>query len=233
MPGTTTGEGGDDQAPGVSGSLRRAIRDSGISISELSRRTGVARQAINRFLSGERGLTTETVDKLCEVLGLTLLPKKVPEVAPPPTRPEPVTVRRRSFDTIDILRCKLFLIQLDDKAPLASLYHPVWSDILNRTRRYFPLYAFLMEVKADGSDKQRVAVQCLVLSILEMNPRSEQLMAHEHLPGFLRYLVTQNNDPICIGSLGAILDTNDLYRWFSSLPDPEPDPEDDMEEWIG
>lgn len=227
-------EGGDARPQGVSESLRGAIKESGISISELARRTGVARQAINRFLSGERGLTTETVDKLCEELGLDLVLKKIPEESPPAQvqpAPEPSYESRKARETIDLFRCKYFLIKLNDKNPFS--HNPVWSDIIRRTRHSSPMFHFLMEVRGFGSDKQRAAVQCLVLSILEMNPNREKLLAHEHLAGLLRYLVTQDEDPLCIGSLGAVLDTSDIYAWINTLPDPEPDEQGEEDEWIG
>lgn len=229
-------EGGDDRGERVGESLKRAIKDSGISISELARRTRVARQAINRFLSGERGLTTETVDRLCEELGLVLVPAKAAK-GPPPSHlkvapsPEQDVKAQRVSDELALFRCKYFLSKLDDRN--AFSYNPIWSDIIRRTRHSSPMFHFLMEVRGFGSDKQRAAVLCLVLSILEMNSNCEKLLANEHLPGFLRYLVTQAEDPLCIGSLGAVLNTSDIYAWINTLPAPEPDEQEAEDEWIG
>lgn len=60
----------------VSQTLHRAIRDSGLSLRELARQSGVDHRAVGRFVSGERGLTNRAVDALAEALGLELTKKK-------------------------------------------------------------------------------------------------------------------------------------------------------------
>ena len=227
----TTGETAGDHVLGVSGSLRKAIKDSGISISELARRTGVARQAINRFLSGERGLTTETVDKLCVELRLVLHTDESPEESSsPPAQANPQHEHAMSEMTanLQLMKTKLYLITVKDRRPYAS--SPIWYDLLARTKHIILLYDFLQEVRGFGSDKQSAAIQCLMLSILEMNPNRDRLLNNEHLPGFLRYLVTQDDDPICIGSLGAILSTSDIHAWVCSFPRPDPENSDEVGE---
>jgi transcriptional regulator with XRE-family HTH domain len=54
--------------------VRRAVRDSGQSQYRIAKETGVDKGALSRFMSGERGLTTDTLDRLVEHLGLTLCP---------------------------------------------------------------------------------------------------------------------------------------------------------------
>lgn len=56
----------------VIGVLKGAIRDCGVSLPELSRRTGVSNPQIYRFMSGERSLTLPAVEKLAAFLGLRL-----------------------------------------------------------------------------------------------------------------------------------------------------------------
>jgi plasmid maintenance system antidote protein VapI len=62
----------------VTGQLRAAIEESGKSLRELGRATGVGNDILSRFVRGERGITTGTVDKLCRVLGLELVHKRRP-----------------------------------------------------------------------------------------------------------------------------------------------------------
>ena len=52
--------------------IKKAIEDSGKSIAEIARGTGVAQPVIHRFVHGERGLTLLTAEKLIEYLGLQL-----------------------------------------------------------------------------------------------------------------------------------------------------------------
>jgi len=59
----------------VSDQLRKAIEDSGLSIHAVGRGAGVTHPSILRFLSGERGLTSKSIDALCAFLGLELTTK--------------------------------------------------------------------------------------------------------------------------------------------------------------
>ena len=56
----------------VSEQLRRLIRERGESLAEIGRQTGVSHAVLSRFLRGERRLSTKTVDRLAEYLGLEL-----------------------------------------------------------------------------------------------------------------------------------------------------------------
>ena len=58
--------------------VRKAVESSELSPSEISRRAGIARSQLSRFLSGERGLSVATVEQLAECLGLeiTIKPKR-------------------------------------------------------------------------------------------------------------------------------------------------------------
>jgi transcriptional regulator with XRE-family HTH domain len=56
--------------------LREAIRGYGKSLNQLSKDSGVATPQLSRFMRGERTLTLPMAEKLCDVLGLQLSPKK-------------------------------------------------------------------------------------------------------------------------------------------------------------
>ena len=60
----------------VSRQLRDAIRRSGQSLCQLGARCKVNDAQLSRFMRGERGLTTATVDRLCAYLGLELRESK-------------------------------------------------------------------------------------------------------------------------------------------------------------
>ena len=55
--------------------LRQAIRDSGQSQLGISRATGVQQAILSKFLSGSRGLSITSIEKLVEHLGLELHPR--------------------------------------------------------------------------------------------------------------------------------------------------------------
>lgn len=57
----------------VSGQLRSAILESGLTHYALGKQAGVAPNVLDRFMSGERGLSIGTIDKLCQCLGLDLV----------------------------------------------------------------------------------------------------------------------------------------------------------------
>ena len=52
--------------------LKEAIQASGLSLNQLGQRAGIDHSRLSRFVRGERDLTLDTVDKLCQVLGLRL-----------------------------------------------------------------------------------------------------------------------------------------------------------------
>ena len=56
----------------ISDALRRAIKASGKSLSEIGRESGVHRAVLSRFVRGERTLTTPAVDKLASFFGMRL-----------------------------------------------------------------------------------------------------------------------------------------------------------------
>jgi transcriptional regulator with XRE-family HTH domain len=52
--------------------LREAIRESGLSLNELGRRTRVSEGQLSRFLRGDRTLTLPAAARLCDYLGMEL-----------------------------------------------------------------------------------------------------------------------------------------------------------------
>lgn len=56
--------------------LREAIRAGGQSLCQIAKACGVDDGALSRFMRDERGLTTRSVDRLCQHLGLELRPIK-------------------------------------------------------------------------------------------------------------------------------------------------------------
>ena len=60
----------------VSEQLRQAILDSGESYCRIAHGCGVNDGQLSRFMRGERGLTTATLDRLCAYLGLELRESK-------------------------------------------------------------------------------------------------------------------------------------------------------------
>ncbi len=82
--------------------VREAIRESGLPIRELARRTGVEGSALSRFMSEKVGISLTTFEKLAPELGLRVVwqapthpvePSAAPGKGAGPTRP---TSRRRS-----------------------------------------------------------------------------------------------------------------------------------------
>jgi transcriptional regulator with XRE-family HTH domain len=59
----------------ISEQLKKAAESSGLTPYKLAKDSGVALQMLTRFLSGEREIRMSTADKLCETLGLELVPK--------------------------------------------------------------------------------------------------------------------------------------------------------------
>jgi transcriptional regulator with XRE-family HTH domain len=56
--------------------LRGIIEDCGVSRYEICKQTGVDKAALSRFVSGERSLTLEAVDRMAAFLGLKLTGKR-------------------------------------------------------------------------------------------------------------------------------------------------------------
>jgi len=59
--------------PKVSEVLRKAVKDSGQSMYALSKGSGLSYAIIWRFVSGDRTLSQNAIDQLCEYLGLELV----------------------------------------------------------------------------------------------------------------------------------------------------------------
>jgi DNA-binding phage protein len=62
------------EEPGLIAQLQELIRDSGKTIYQLSKESGLATAQLYRFLSGERTLTLPSVEKICRALRLRLMP---------------------------------------------------------------------------------------------------------------------------------------------------------------
>lgn len=60
----------------ISDQLRRIIESSGQSWYRIAIESGVQQSSLSRFMRGERGLTTDSLDKIGAVLGLELKVKK-------------------------------------------------------------------------------------------------------------------------------------------------------------
>ena len=56
--------------------LRRAILDCGQSRYAISQKAGVAESILSRFVRGERGLSSDSIDSLMEFLGLEVRPRR-------------------------------------------------------------------------------------------------------------------------------------------------------------
>ncbi len=55
--------------------LQRVILESGLSLNQLGKQTGVSQGQLSRFLRGDRTLTLPAVDKICRYFGLKLVRK--------------------------------------------------------------------------------------------------------------------------------------------------------------
>jgi transcriptional regulator with XRE-family HTH domain len=62
--------------PPASEVVRDAIRDSGLPIRELARRTGVEAAVLSRFMNGKVGISLSTFEKLAHELGLGVVNEK-------------------------------------------------------------------------------------------------------------------------------------------------------------
>lgn len=54
--------------------LRAAIRDSGQSLNQLWKLSGVNAAQLSRYMRGERGIGSDAITKLCKALNLVLVP---------------------------------------------------------------------------------------------------------------------------------------------------------------
>lgn len=60
--------------PTLSGELRRAIHASGLPLSEIVRQAGITPIMLSEFLTGERTLRSDVLDRLAQALGYELKP---------------------------------------------------------------------------------------------------------------------------------------------------------------
>lgn len=56
--------------------LRSAIDESGLTRYAIGQATGLDKASLSKFMSGERGLGLESIDKLAELLGLHIVRKR-------------------------------------------------------------------------------------------------------------------------------------------------------------
>lgn len=56
--------------------LREAVRNTEMSRYAISQRTGIAQSTLCKFIQGERGLSLESADKLMDLLGLEIRPRR-------------------------------------------------------------------------------------------------------------------------------------------------------------
>jgi transcriptional regulator with XRE-family HTH domain len=56
--------------------LRQAIRDCGMTRYAIFVKTGIDQGTLSKFIKGERGLSLAAIDKLMDVLGLEIRPRK-------------------------------------------------------------------------------------------------------------------------------------------------------------
>ncbi len=56
----------------LSDQIRRAVDDCGRTRYRISMETGISQSTLSRFMSGERGLPTDTLDKLADYLDLNI-----------------------------------------------------------------------------------------------------------------------------------------------------------------
>ena len=56
--------------------LKDAIANCGVTRYRIAQDTGIEESALSRFVSGERGLSMEALDRLLEYLGLEVVERK-------------------------------------------------------------------------------------------------------------------------------------------------------------
>ena len=59
-----------DPAKPLSGAIRRALAETGLSSYQIAARVGITPPAMHRFLTGERGLSLEMLDRLIVAMDL-------------------------------------------------------------------------------------------------------------------------------------------------------------------
>jgi hypothetical protein len=56
----------------TSDQLRKAIQDSGVTLYRVAKDAGIGYASLHRFMRGERAVSLDVFDRLCESLGLEL-----------------------------------------------------------------------------------------------------------------------------------------------------------------
>ena len=59
--------------------LRRAVLRADLTRYEISKRTGIAQSILSRFVNQGAGLSMESIDLICECLGLRLVAEDKPK----------------------------------------------------------------------------------------------------------------------------------------------------------
>ena len=60
----------------LSGELRRAVHSCSLSLSTIAERAGISPLALDEFLTGERTLRSDVLDRLACILGYVLQPRE-------------------------------------------------------------------------------------------------------------------------------------------------------------
>ncbi len=76
--------------PTLTDTLRRAVRDCGLTRYRLAQQAGIDEATVSRFMAGDGGLRLSSADALAELLGLQLSPD--PDATPP--EPTPANLAR-------------------------------------------------------------------------------------------------------------------------------------------
>ncbi len=64
-------------------SLKAAVKATGKSVNSIAKQSGVPQAVLQRFVTGQRGMTLDTVERLCAYLGLELRSVKAGDSAEP------------------------------------------------------------------------------------------------------------------------------------------------------
>ncbi len=59
--------------------MRQAIDDSGLTRYRIAKATGIDESAIGKFYNGQRGLSTDALDRIGEYLGLRIVTVRKPK----------------------------------------------------------------------------------------------------------------------------------------------------------
>lgn len=63
----------------LSDQVRQAIDDSGLTRYRIAKATGIDESAIGKFYNGQRGLSTDALDRIGEYLGLRIVTVRKPK----------------------------------------------------------------------------------------------------------------------------------------------------------